>query len=242
MKICLAQIQAAKGNVKQNIENHKKLITLAISLTADAIFFPELSITGYEPALASGLAVEENDSQFDLFQVMADNHNIVIGIGMPTKFGKGIRISMLLFQPKKVRLTYAKQQLHADELPYFASGTRQTILKVNNQIIAPAICYESLQEDHCANAYDLGATIYISSVAKSKNGLDKAYSHYPKMAKKYGMIVLMVNCIGYCDDFQNTGGSAIWNSDGIIKGSLDGENEGLIIYDTETEAVIEKVL
>ena len=52
MKICAAQTRPVKGNIQQNIENHKKLINLAVVNGADIIIFPELSITGYEPELA----------------------------------------------------------------------------------------------------------------------------------------------------------------------------------------------
>ena len=55
MKICVAQIRPVKGNMATNIENHKRLIGLATSLNANAIFFPELSITSYEPELAKDL-------------------------------------------------------------------------------------------------------------------------------------------------------------------------------------------
>ena len=242
MKICVAQTQSVKGNIAKNIENHKELITIASSLLATAIFFPELSITGYEPALAHDLAVTEHDSTFTFFQQLSDEHNIIIGIGMPTKFGSGIRISMLLFQPKKALIFYSKQQLHADELPYFIVGTTQTLLKIDQQTIAPAICFESLQEEHAKKAHDLGATIYLASVAKSKKGLDKANIHYPKMAQKYNFIVMMANCVGYCDDFQSAGCSAIWDTNGVVKGRLNSKNQGLLIYDTETTSVIEKIL
>ena len=40
MKICVAQTSPARGNVQINIENHKKLIDLAVSNEADTIIFP----------------------------------------------------------------------------------------------------------------------------------------------------------------------------------------------------------
>ena len=46
MKICVAQTKPVKGDVQKNIENHKKLINLAIADEANMIIFPELSITG----------------------------------------------------------------------------------------------------------------------------------------------------------------------------------------------------
>ena len=52
MKICVAQTRPIKGNIEANIENHINLLKLAISNEAEAVFFPELSLTGYEPELA----------------------------------------------------------------------------------------------------------------------------------------------------------------------------------------------
>ncbi len=52
MKICVAQTRPVKGDIQGNIENHIKLIDLAVLNGADTIIFPELSITGYEPELA----------------------------------------------------------------------------------------------------------------------------------------------------------------------------------------------
>ncbi len=118
---------------------------------------------------------------------------------MPTNSNSGIKISMLIFQPNSPRQTYSKQQLHSDEFPYFVNGEKQIILTVDNKKIAPAICYESLQADHSDNAKKLGAEIYVASVAKSQNGIDKAIKHYPEIAQKYSIPILMSNCIGYCD-------------------------------------------
>ena len=64
MKICIAQTQALKGNVRQNIQNHLQLIERAVELKSDLIIFPELSITGYEPELAKELATSIEHEMF----------------------------------------------------------------------------------------------------------------------------------------------------------------------------------
>lgn len=238
MKISIAQTKSITGNIFENIETHKKLIHLAITYKADAIFFPELSLTGYEPGLAKDLATNQDHSKFDDFQTISDTSKITIGIGVPTKTHSGIQISMIIFQPDRPRQTYSKQQLHADELPYFVNGEKQIILTVNNTNIAPAICYESLQIDHSENASKLGAEIYVASVAKSQNGINKAMTHYPAVAKKFAMTVLMSNCVGYCDNFESVGNSSVWTKEGLLLAQLDAKNEGLLIYNSETEEII----
>ena len=240
MKISVAQTRPIKGDISKNIDSHKKLIQLAISHKTDAIFFPELSLTGYEPELARDLATNQDDIRFDDFQTISDTNKITIGLGIPTKTNSGIEISMIIFQPNRPRQTYSKQQLHSDEFPYFVNGEKQIILTVENKNIAPAICYESLQTDHSDNASKLGAEIYLTSVAKSQNGIDKAMTHYPAVAKKLSIPVLMSNCVGYCDNFESVGKSSVWTKQGNLVGQLDNRLEGIIIFDTETEKVVEQ--
>ena len=137
---------------------------------------------------------------------------------------------------------YSKQQLHEDELPYFKNGNEQILITLKNQKIAPAICYESLQMNHADEAVKLGAQIYAASVAKSQNGINKAYAHYPNIAKKYKTPVLMSNCIGECDNFVSAGLSSVWNKEGELILQFDQQEEGIIIFDTETEKVSKHII
>ena len=241
MRIALAQMRPLKGDIPANISKHKKLINLAISLQANAIFFPELSLTSYEPELANDLSTDQEDSRLDDFQTISNENDIAIGLGLPTENNSGINISMIIFQPDQPRLTYSKQLLPADELPYFVIGNQQILLDIAGKKIAPAICFESLQLEHSQNAAKLGAEIYLTSVAKSQKGVDKALGIYPQIAREHSMLVLMANCVGFCDNFESVGQSAIWTEDGMLAGQLGDENEGLLVFDTETEEVIKSI-
>lgn len=234
MKIAIAQTRPIKGNISANIEVHKKFIDLALTSNAEAIFFPELSLTGYEPELANKLAINQDDSRLNIFQNISDKYNIIIGLGIPTKTSSKIRISMIIFEPRQQRQTYSKQQLHSDELPYFENGVDQTIITANKTKIAPAICYESLQPAHSENAFRLGANVYIASVVKSENGVEKAFKHFPTIARQYGSPVLMSNSVGFCDNFVSIGKSSVWTAEGRLVGQLDDKTEGILIFDTET--------
>lgn len=238
MKIAIAQTKPIKGDIPANINIHKKLIDLALSYKTGIIFFPELSLTGYEPELAKKLASNQDDKEFDIFQEISNKSEMAIALGLPTKANSGTRISMIIFQPGTARQTYSKQQLHADEFPFFVTGEQQIILTIDNKKIAPAICYESLQANHSENAHKLGAEIYAASVAKPQTGIDKAMIHYPEVAMKFSIPVLMSNCVGFCDNFESAGQSAVWTKKGNIAGQLDKKSEGILIFDTETEKTI----
>ncbi|MRX37976.1 carbon-nitrogen hydrolase family protein [Flavobacterium sp. LC2016-23] len=242
MNIAVAQIKPVKGDIPANIEKHIQFIEIASSLKATSIFFPELSLTGYEPELSKALATDPEDDRLNTFQQISNRKEITIGVGIPTKAENRIRISMIVFRPNQERLTYSKQQLHEDEFPYFEKGHEQILIEIEDQKIIPAICYESLQIAHAEKASNMGGEIYVASVAKSQNGIEKAVVHYPEVAQKYAMPVLMSNCIGQCDNFISAGYSAVWTKEGKLAGQLNHKNQGIIVFNTQTEEITTRII
>lgn len=235
MKVAIAQLRCIRGDIKQNIDQHLYWIHRS---KADAIFFPELSLTSYEPKLAKDLQFAMTDERLHLFQTLSNQKSITIGVGAPLKTTMGIQIAMLIFQPYQPILPYAKQYLHEDERPYFVAGTESLVLPINGIKLAPAICYESLHDAHLKEAVRGNANIYLASVAKSYSGLSKAMKYFPVAARTYDVPILMSNSIGFCDDFQSVGGSAIWNKKGKLIAQLNSDAEGLLQYDTISDHVL----
>lgn len=232
MKVCAAQLRPIAGDFAHNRANHLELIELAVAQRADVVFFPELSLTGFEPRLADSLAVDINDHRLDVFQAWSDQHNLLIGVGMPIIVEEGVQIGMVWFTPGKARCFYSKQQLHPDEHPYFVPGYEQLLLERDGCKLAPAICYESLQMSHADEVAALSAELYLASVAKPAGGLDKAMAHYPAVARQHHMSVIMANCVGPSDDFISVGQSAAWNVHGELLAQMDAGSEGLVVLDT----------
>lgn len=239
MKIALAQIKPFKGDIAANIIQHKKWINLAIADKADLIIFPELSITGYEPTLAKDLATIPADSRFDDFQQLSNQHQLIIGIGAPIESDTCINISLLLFHPNQPRQVYSKKYLHVDELPFFESGQNEELL-IETTDIALAICYELSVPDHFMDARRKGAKIYLASVAKTTTGVQAAGKRLKRIAATYSMFTLMVNSVGYCDNFESAGQSAIWEETGNLLGQLTNTTEGLLFFNTDTRKVYSK--
>lgn len=242
MKICAAQTRPVKGDIQSNIDNHQKLIDLAVSNGAEIIIFPELSLTGYEPELSKELATDENDSRLDVFQRISETSQVIIGVGIPTKNTAGVCISMVLFQPRQARQLYSKKYLHADEEAFFISGQSTIGISGNKTNISLAICYELSVREHAENAFKNGAEIYIASVAKSVNGIDAALTRLSDIAGKYSMTVLMSSCTGYSDGCEWAGKTSIWNSKGLLLRQLNDTDEGILIIDTDTQELIEKTI
>ena len=51
-----AQCSAVAGDIAANVRRHLEFMDAAHGQGVDVLVFPELSLTGYEPALAAGLA------------------------------------------------------------------------------------------------------------------------------------------------------------------------------------------
>jgi predicted amidohydrolase len=214
MRIAVVQTQPVAGAIDVNVKAHETWVKKVAKHGADMVFFPELSLLGYEPKHAARLAMRADDVRLDVFQMLSHALRITIGLGLPTAGMDGIRISMLVLRPDASRIVYSKQHLHADELPYFVSGEGQITLSAGGEVVAPAICYES----------------------NSATGVAQAEAHYPDIARQHGLHVLMANCVGPSDDFEAAGGSAVWNADGAVLARLPSTGEGALLLDTATGA------
>lgn len=242
MRICVAQPRPVKGDVSANISKHVRLIELAIAENTDLIVFQELSITGYEPDLVENLAMAPDDQRLNVFQELSDTHGLSIGVGIPLKNTSGIQISMVIFHPDQKRQVYAKQFLHVDEEAYFIPGPETTGLLDTIENAALAICYEITIPEHAERANRNCADYYIASVVKSINGVERAIGRLSEIAKRYGMTTLLSNCVGESEDYTNGGKSSVWNAKGELIGQLDQEHEGVLIYDTNTNEAITRLL
>ncbi|MAT98852.1 MAG: carbon-nitrogen hydrolase family protein [Anaerolineaceae bacterium] len=242
MKICVAQTRPITGDIARNIERHKAFVATAVSHQANLIIFPELSLTGYEPTLAQALAIQPDDPRLDVFQTLADTGQIMIGVGAPTQNQSRPCISLIIFQTNRPRQLYTKHYLHEDELPFFTSGERVSGLVGDKNEVALAICYELSVPQHAAAAAGSGAAIYIASVAKFVNGMEKANKRLAEIARQHHMTVFMANCIGPADGAECAGQSAVWNCEGTLVARLDVRNEGVLIFDTVTETFIQEMI
>ncbi|MDI9776280.1 carbon-nitrogen hydrolase family protein [Pseudomonas putida] len=235
MKLVAAQISSYQGKIEQNISKHVTVIEEAVRHKADGVIFPELSLTAYEPLLAQDLAIQFDDPRLEEFQKLSDRSGVFIAVGAPLRVAQGIEIAMFVFQPGLERVNYSKRFLHPDELPYFAAGSDQRVFSIANEVLVPAICYESLQDTHAQQASKAEPTIYFASVAKTPKGVAAAYNHYPQIALQYGMAVVMANCVGPADNFVGAGRSGVWSAEGNLLVQADESGEALVIYDSLAE-------
>lgn len=234
MHIAVAQIGSRKGNITLNIGKHLHLIHLAKHYGANVIFFPELSITGYEPTLAKQLNFTIDSPLFSEIKSAAIKFNILVGIGAPIQRKAAPLIGQILFHPDGSVNYYAKKYLHPDETPFFDKGKVTPVVIFEDLNMGLAICYEISQDKHINDLLSQGVDIIIAPVAKSMTGIAVAHKRLSEIARKHGKPILMCNCVGPSEDFIATGQSAIWGPDGNLLQKLGPKEEAILILDSLT--------
>ena len=97
MKIAIAQIKPVPGDLPTNRDMHMQWIRKAAEIGSDIVFFPELSISGYEPSLVSELWMSTQDEFWKPIQSLCDDLGVAAGLGAPLRTEAGITIGMLVF-------------------------------------------------------------------------------------------------------------------------------------------------
>lgn len=62
----------------------------------------------------------------------------------------------------------------------------------------------------------------------------------PSIRADCAMPVLMANCVGIADGSRCAGKTSVWNQCGSLIGQLNESDEGMLIFDTARQALIER--
>lgn len=231
LKVCLSQFRSG-ARVETNVARHVEVAHRAASVGSRLVLFPELSLTGYAPSRARGLALALESPHLRPLSEASAALDVTLACGAPLHADAGgVEIGMVVFSPGQAPVRYAKQRLHADEEPFFVGGTQDLMIRVDGHAIAPGICFESMQPSHVAAGVQRGASVYAASVAKPGSSMDAAHRHYSAMAREHGLPILLVNAVGTNEEFVCGGRSAAWDSQGALLASLDGGHPGELWVD-----------
>lgn len=232
MKIALAQIESIDGDVDANVARHLGALRLLQAGDAELVIFPELSLTNYEPAIAARAALVADDPRLAPLEDAARELNAGICVGAPLETADKPSISAILFSPSQARRIVHKAYLHEDETPLFAAGVEQASVFELTRRVALAICFDISVNAHIEQAAAQGMDIYLASVAKTAEGIAAARESLQTRAREYGVPVLVVNSVGYCEGRPAGGNSTIFCRDGSIVDALDDREQAVLIFDS----------
>ena len=228
--IALAQLPVSKAAVDENLQTHLAYIERAAALGANVVAFPELSLTGYELALHSQLAMPRNDKTFAALTAAAVATNTVVIAGCPlhNPNGKPYIAAVICF-PNGEHSFYLKQHLHEGEDVYCAPGHESGLINVKGTRIALAVCADFTHPSHSAIAAAQQGDVYLASALISPGGYAKDAEMLAAIAKRHQLTVLLANHVSTTGGWQTCGNSGGWNVGGELTLKANGTQPSLVL-------------
>jgi predicted amidohydrolase len=235
--IAAAQSESVPGEISANVAVHLQFGAAAAELGVHLLVFPELSLTGYEPACARSCAVRPDDLRLEPLRRLAEEANMTVVAGVPLfqkesekEFEKDeLNIGALIFRPDGSVLKHTKEHLHPGEEATFTPGQGGPVLVVEDANVGLAICADTMHSEHPASAAARGANVYAAGVLIPESGYAADALLLSNYARNHTMAVLMANHSRPTGGWVPAGKSAIWSEDGMLVAASRGTEEALII-------------
>jgi predicted amidohydrolase len=235
LKIAVAQVPSIRGDVAGNLLTHLSAIRKAATEGVDYLVFPELSLTGYEPELASSLAFTPSDERLAPFVEAAQESGIFIGVGVPLAGEELPKIGLVVFSPAGSVEVYEKIYLHPGEEKYFSPSLSHHFMNINGIKIANAICADTNNPKHAEFCAGEKATVYMAGVLFTEQGYMADEEKLLGYASKHNMLVAIANHNAITGGWTPCGKSAIWSALGKVAVANDGQS-ALVIAELQDQA------
>jgi predicted amidohydrolase len=253
VKLALAQCAPTLGNVAANLELHLRLAEEARADGADAVIFPELSLTGYFlKDLVPDLAMDLGDDRLQPLVDASKEIDIVFGTVLRSPDFRYYNAAVWLGdgQVQHVhRKVYLPTYGMFDEQRYFAPGDRLRSVDRHGMSTGLLVCEDMW---HLSTTYLLfvqGASLLVCISSSPGRGVladpdadlapgsGHAWSDLLETAAEYtGCYVAFCNRVGYEDGVNFWGGSSVYGPDGSVVASA-GEQPGLVLAEVDPREV-----
>ncbi|NTW56702.1 MAG: acyltransferase [Chlorobiaceae bacterium] len=227
-KLRIAQTDCTLANFGENLERHCTLAEAAARDGADAIVFPELSLTGYNVQdAAQDIAMHIGDSRLDPLRELSSKVTIICG-GIELSDDYGVYNSAFMFENGAGESIHRKIYLPTygmfEELRYFSAGQQvRAVTSKRLGRIGVAICEDFW---HVSVPYLLahqGAQLLIALMSSPLRlapgtGTPAIVDQWQTIASTYAFLfssyVACVNRVGNEDSFTYWGNSSLTGPDG----------------------------
>lgn len=249
LKLAIAQIEAGYGDLSANLQKHLDMIDAARSAGAEALLFPELSLTGYcvgERSLE--LAIARDHEIIQRLSAASGDMWTVFGFieeGVAAQIHNSLAVlhdGNIAFLHRKLNLaTFGK----LEEGKHFAGGRYLETFNLGPRWrVGALICADAWNPALVHLAAVQGATLLLLPVASALDvvggefsnpvGWQRALDFY---AMVYGMPLAMANFAGEQNGARFWGGSRILDPHGNCLAQA-GAGEELILAELDFQAVL----
>jgi len=242
MKIALAQIDCAPGELKENTKKIVDRIVVAASQGCELILLPELSDTGYGEKFVRKAATpwEEEGSFYQVLTTAAKENSISVLCGLSEKKETEIYNSLVAISSKGELLSnYHKQKLFtpAGEHLYTKAGNAVDCVELGGNLFGLSICYDLRFPEITLEQVSKGATVLVNVAAWPSVRIDHWRSLLRARAIESQAFVLAVNRVGSDGGITFGGKSLVCEPDGTLGVIADETNEELLVFNLEFDKV-----
>lgn len=238
--IAAAQTTPVAGDRVANLEQHIHMVEVAARHGAQLLLFPELSLSGYEPALLKQCLTSVHDPILARLKEAARRHamTLVVGAPMAPADERNVEalphISALVMGPDGGVQVYHKQHLHPGEERHASAGpTQPFVFEVFGRQCGLAICADVSHASHPKAVREAGATLYLAGMVVSGQGYAADTGLLKSYAITHQMPVLLANMGSPSGGFLCAGRSAFWDEAGCCVEALPGDGPGLLVMDRQ---------
>jgi NAD+ synthase (glutamine-hydrolysing) len=244
----MAQLDFLVGDIQGNIA---KIITATLDardrLRADAIVFPELTVTGYPPEdlLLRPSFIRQLEPAMQ--RLCVEIKGIAAVVGYPTATPEGLHNSAAVIRDGVIQAIYHKQLLPNysvfDEKRYFVAGAEPTIVTIKGVRVGITICEDMWQPDPVQKVVAAGAQLLLNLNASpfhAGKGQLRLNILRQRVAEN-GVPIVYVNLIGGQDELVFDGHSQVVNSYGELTHRAPFCTKGLYPVDFAIGATVEPI-
>ena len=256
MRIALAQINPTVGDLTGNVDRIVRFARAAAEREAEAVIFPELSITGYPPRdlveKPSFIAHSERALERVARETADLGMSVICGFVARSEADTGKRAlnSAAMIEGGQVVFRQSKMLLPNydvfDEARYFRPAEREFLCTLRGKKVALTICEDAwndrrfwkqrlYQRDPVEELFEAGGEMLICINASPYNMGKRTIrrSIYRAAARRYRKPVIYVNQVGGNDQLVFDGSSFAMNGAGEVIASARSFEEDLIIVDVD---------
>lgn len=257
MRLALAQINTAQGDLSRNLAEHRGMLERAEREAVDVVIFPELSLCGYCPRdLLLRSAFQEGVVQMEnlLLDAIPDGMTVIFGsIGLRGEgFGPDLLNEAVVAKKGRVVGRYAKRLMPTydvfDEARYFARGGPTVPIEVGGVVMGITVCEdiwgaeltERVKDRYaCDPPMDLSSAdaqllINISASPYHQGKPDLREEVARRVAERTGLPVLLCNLVGGNDEILFDGSSFVMDASGRTLARAASFEKDLLLVDLDT--------
>jgi NAD+ synthase (glutamine-hydrolysing) len=219
--IALAQLNTLVGDIPGNTQKVIRFARRAlVELNADAVIFPELTLTGYPPEDLLLRPSLQRRIERALVALQTANLSLTLVVGYPKRInGQLLNMAGVICDGKLIA-EYAKHCLPNyqvfDEKRYFTAGTEACVFQLKGVPTAVTICEDIWHPEPMAQAVAAGAKLMLNLNASPyhQGKQQEREAIVAERARAGGMPVVYVNLVGGQDELVFDGGSLVVDAKG----------------------------